>query len=80
MDELGYPDDEEKQRLREKHYNATIIKRMDLTEDLARYRIQCDEPVMPFEPGQYVAIGLGNWEPRLRGTQPEDVPVKKSRK
>ncbi|EMI26330.1 ferredoxin--NADP reductase [Rhodopirellula europaea] len=80
MDELDYPDDEEKRLLRERHYNATIIKRMDLTEDLARFRIQCDEPVMPFEPGQYVAIGLGNWEPRLRGTQPEDIPIKKSRK
>ena len=80
MDELDYPDDAEKHLLRERHYNATIIKRMDLTEDLARFRIQCDEPVMPFEPGQYVAIGLGNWEPRLRGTQPEDIPIKKSRK
>lgn len=75
-----YPGDAEKQELREKFYNATIVDRIDVTEDLARFRIRCDQPPAPFEPGQYVALGLGNWEPRLRGTQAEDVPIKKARK
>lgn len=71
---------EEAQLLREKHYNATIVERIDAHSDLARFRIQPDAPIPEFEPGQYVAVGLGNWEPRLEGTQPERVPEKKLRK
>ncbi len=78
--ELAPPDAEEAQQLREKFYNATIIERIDIHEDLARFRIRPDRPIPPFEPGQYVALGLGNWEPRLKGTQAEDVPAKRSRK
>ena len=37
-------------------------------------------PIPPFKPGQYVALGVGNWEPRLAGTQPEEVPEKNLRK
>lgn len=74
------PDAAERQSLRDEFYNATIIDRVDATEDLAKFRIRPDEPFSPFEPGQYVAIGLGYWEPRLRGTQQEDVPAKKIRK
>ena len=36
-----------------------------------------DIPIPEFEPGQYVALGLGNWEPRLEGTQQEKVPEKR---
>lgn len=74
------PDAEERQQLRDQFYNATIIDRIDATEDLAKFRIRPDNPIPAFEPGQYVAIGLGYWEPRLLGTQPEDVPAKKIRK
>lgn len=80
MDMNDYPDRVEQNALRESLYNATIVDRRDITDDLARYRIRPDAPAMPFEPGQYVALGIGNWEPRLKGTQAEDVPVKKSRK
>lgn len=66
--------------LREQFYNATIIDRIDATEDLAKFRVRPDAPIPAFEPGQYVVLGLGNWEPRLIGTQVEDVPVKKARK
>lgn len=71
---------EEAQQLREKYYNATIIERIDAHSDLARFRIRPDAPIPEFDPGQYVAVGLGNWEPRLEGTQPEAVPEKKLRK
>jgi ferredoxin--NADP+ reductase len=71
---------EEADRLREKFYNATIVERIDVHEDLARFRIRPDAPIPPFKPGQYVALGLGNWEPRLEGTQIEEVPEKKLRK
>ena len=73
-------DAEEANGLREKFYNATIIERIDVHADLARFRIRPDAPIPAFKPGQYVALGLGNWEPRLEGTQPEEVPEKKLRK
>jgi ferredoxin--NADP+ reductase len=73
-------DAEEVQQLREKLYNATITERIDSHSDLARFRIRPDAPIPDFQPGQYVAVGLGNWEPRLQGTQPEEVPEKKIRK
>ena len=67
-------------QLREKFYNASIIERIDANSDLARFRIRPDNPIPAFEPGQYVALGIGNWEPRLQGTQLEEVPEKKLRK
>ena len=73
-------DADEASQLREKHYNATIVERIDANSDLARFRIRPDNPIPPFEPGQYVALGIGNWEPRLAGTQEEEVPEKKLRK
>lgn len=73
-------DAQEASQLREKHYNATIIERIDAHSELARFRIRPDLPIPPFKPGQYVALGLGNWEPRLEGTQREEVPEKKLRK
>ncbi|TWU59769.1 Ferredoxin--NADP reductase [Rubripirellula tenax] len=73
-------DAEEAESLRKTHYNATVIERIDVHDDLARFRIRPDEPTVPFDPGQYVAIGMGNWEPRLPGTQTEMVPENKLRK
>ncbi|MDB4338937.1 ferredoxin--NADP reductase [bacterium] len=73
-------DSDEADRLREKFYNATIVERIDKNPDLARFRVQPDHPIPDFEPGQYVALGLGNWEPRLDGTQNEVVPEKRIRK
>ncbi|MEO1529520.1 MAG: ferredoxin--NADP reductase [Planctomycetota bacterium] len=66
--------------LRKKHYNATVIERLDCHENLARFRIRPDAGVSPFEPGQYVTLGLGYWEPRLEGTQEEVVEEKKQTK
>lgn len=74
------PDLQEQQQLRDQFYNATIVDRIDLTEDLSKFRIRPDEPLPPYEPGQYVAVGLGNWEPRLSGTQTQELPVNKLRK
>ena len=73
-------DAKEASELRQKFYNATIIERIDAHDELARFRIRPDNPIPPFKPGQYVAIGLGNWEPRLPGTQEEVVPEKRLRK
>ena len=73
-------DGDEATKLREKFYNATITKRIDHNEDLARFRIRPDSGVPSFEPGQYVTLGMGNWESRLAGTQDEEVPEKKVRR
>ena len=73
-------DANEMSELREKFYNATVTERIDSHADLTRFRIRPDAGVPPFEPGQYVALGLGNWESRLDGTQPEVVPEKRIRK
>ncbi len=66
--------------LRKNHYNATIIKRIDHNDDLARFHIKPDNGVPTFAAGQYVTLGLGNWEPRLEGTQKEELPDKKLRR
>ena len=63
--------------LREKHYNATVVERIDSHENLARFQVRPDDGVPEFEAGQYVTLGLGFWEPRLEGTQPEEIPEKK---
>ena len=66
--------------LRRKYYNATIIERIDVHADLARFRIRCDAPHDEFEAGQYVAVGMGLWEPRLPGTQEQTLTGLKRRK
>lgn len=63
--------------LRERHYNATVVERIDCHENLARFRVRPDDGVPSFLPGQYVTLGLGMWERRLEGTQQEDVPENK---
>jgi len=44
--------------LQQKHYNATIVKKIHLTEDLIIIRVLPDDGVHQFTPGQYVALGL----------------------
>lgn len=74
------PDAEEQQQLRNQHYNAQIIRRVDVHENLAIFRVQPDAPIPPFQAGQYVALGLGFWESRIQPSQAETVPPKKLRK
>ena len=37
-------------------YNATLVKRVDHTADLASFWVKLDGDAVPFEPGQYVTI------------------------
>jgi ferredoxin--NADP+ reductase len=62
--------------LRQRHYNATLIERIDIHDDLARFRVRPDAGVPSFDPGQYVALGIGHWERRIDGAQPEVLPAK----
>ncbi|QDS91325.1 Ferredoxin--NADP reductase [Roseimaritima multifibrata] len=74
------PDATEQVQLRAQHYNAEVIERIDCHENLARFRIRCDTPHAPFQPGQYVALGMGYWESRIQPSQSETVPPKRLRK
>ncbi len=57
--------EEHDERLREQNYNATITWIREHNPDLWVMRIEPDEPVEPFKPGQYTTLGLGFWEPRI---------------
>lgn len=70
------PDVDEIRQLRGIHYNAVVTERIDVHEDLAKFRVVPDTGVPGFEPGQYVALGLGYWEPRIVGAQDESLPAK----
>ena len=39
-------------------YNATLVRREDYTADLASFWVRLDGDPVPFEPGQYVTIGV----------------------
>lgn len=55
---------EHDEHLREKYYNATITSIEPYNPELWMFRVRPDEPVEPFEPGQYTSLALGYWEPR----------------
>jgi len=39
-------------------YNATLVRRVDHTPDLASFWVKLDGEAAPFEPGQYMTIGV----------------------
>jgi hypothetical protein len=39
-------------------YNATLVQRVDLTEDLGYFWVRFDGPPTHFDPGQYMTTGL----------------------
>jgi ferredoxin-NADP reductase len=39
-------------------YNATLVRRVDHTPDLASFWVKLDGDPVPFEPGQYMTIGV----------------------
>jgi ferredoxin--NADP+ reductase len=57
--------------LRDKRYNATVVHLRKLHSDLMVMRVKPDFPRPAHQPGQYCALGLGNWEPRVEGCQEE---------
>ncbi len=59
--------------LRSERYNATVHYLKKIHSDLMVIRVKPDHPLKPYKPGQYTLLGLGNWEPRLPGTQEETL-------
>lgn len=58
--------DERIQELRQE-YNAQVVYRRLVNEDLLILRVRGDSGIPRIVPGQYTILGLGNWEPRIDG-------------
>lgn len=52
---------------RRTHYNATVVGLRRVHEDLLIVRVLPDGGPVPFTPGQYTTLGLGEWEPCVDG-------------
>ncbi len=72
MDEMSITPDQVSD-LRIQRYNSTVHQLTKLHSDLMVLRVKPDHPLRPHKPGQYTLLGLGNWEPRLPGTQDETL-------
>jgi ferredoxin--NADP+ reductase len=59
--------------LRAKRYNGTVVYLHKIHTDLMILRVRPDFPRPPYEAGQYGTLGLGYWEPRVEGCQPENL-------
>ena len=55
---IALPDDERVIEPEDERYNARLIRREDQTHDLARIWVKFDGEPTPFEPGQYMTIGV----------------------
>jgi ferredoxin--NADP+ reductase len=59
--------------LRERKYNATVVRLRKPHSDLMTVRVRPDFPRQAHKPGQYALLGLGFWEPRAPGCQEEQL-------
>jgi ferredoxin--NADP+ reductase len=58
---------------RRQSYNATAVRLTKSHSDLMVVRVRPDYPLPVHKPGQYSTLGLGYWEPRHEGCQPETI-------
>jgi ferredoxin--NADP+ reductase len=58
---------------RQRRYNGTVVALKKAHADLMMIRIKPDFPIPLHRAGQYCTLGLGNWEPRTPGCQPENL-------
>ncbi len=64
---------EQVQALRKQHYQATLVSRRMVHEELAILRVRPDAPLHAHRAGQYTTLGLGMWEPRHPLAAPEII-------
>jgi ferredoxin--NADP+ reductase len=64
---------EEISQLRRTRYNATVVSLRKVHSDLMVMRVRPDFPRPVHKPGQYSTLGMGFWEPRFPGVQPEEL-------
>ena len=53
-----FEDDDREIESRHEQYNARLIRRVDQTDNLATFWVKFDGEPTPFEPGQYMTIGV----------------------
>jgi ferredoxin--NADP+ reductase len=58
---------------RRQAYNTTVVRLKKLHSDLMVLRVRPDHPLPVHKPGQYSTLGMGYWEPRHEGCQPETI-------
>jgi ferredoxin--NADP+ reductase len=56
-----------------RQYNATLARIERCAPGLWILRVRPDRGLVEHEPGQYTTLGLGLWEPRVEGAQPESL-------
>jgi ferredoxin--NADP+ reductase len=59
--------------LRRTRYNSTVVWLRKPNPDLMIVRVRSDYPRPVHRPGQYTTLGMGYWEPRAPGCQPETL-------
>lgn len=59
--------------LRQHHYQATLIHKQQVHEELVILRVRPDHPLMPHRAGQYTTLGLGVWESHSHSTAAESI-------
>jgi ferredoxin--NADP+ reductase len=59
--------------LRQRSYNATVVRLLKPNPDLMVMRVRPDYTLPAHKPGQYSTLGMGYWEPRHEGCQPETI-------
>src|SRR4051794_26984330 len=59
--------------LRAARYNATVVHLERIHSDLMVMRVKPDYPRPQYKAGQYCSLGLGYWEERIVGCQPETL-------
>ena len=55
---MTLPDDQRVIDASAPQYNATLVRRVDHTDDLAYFWVKFDNDPVPFEPGQYMTTGV----------------------
>lgn len=63
----------EVERLRAAHYNATVSEVFSIHSELRILRVVPDGGLPPFDAGQFLSLGLGNWERRIGGVDEEQI-------
>lgn len=64
------------EKIRQKHYNATVVRLRLIHDDLLIIRVRPDKGIPQFKPGQYTTLGLGSWERRIDSTGASEHPDK----
>ena len=59
--------------LRSQHYQATLVSKRLIHDDLGIFRVKPDTPLAAHRAGQYTTLGLGGWESRHPGAAAETL-------